>query len=69
MTNIVITPGDIELAGYISQGAQDLVLDASGMRAVPSPGLLAGHLQHLRRIHCELLRLLFLHAHRETIAF
>ena len=27
MTNIVITPGDIELAGYISQGAQDLVLE------------------------------------------
>jgi len=104
--------GDIELTGYLSQGAQDLVLDFS-MRhyrggAAPRnwhrngellhPGKpdkdldekaarkitkyrehYRDHRRHLDfmpaiastsgRIHCELLRLLFLHAHRETTRF
>ena len=104
--------GDLELVGYLGDGAQDLVLDFS-MRhyrggAAPRnwhrngellhPGRpdkdldekaarkIAKYREHYRdhrrqldflpaiastsgRIHCELLRLLFLHAHRETTRF
>ena len=104
--------GDLELAGYISNGAQDLVLDLSFRHycagaaprnwhrngALLHPGnpdkdldekaarkihkyraLYRDHRRQLDflpaitstsgRIHCELLRLLFLHAHRETTRF
>ena len=97
--------GDLEIAGYISDGAQDLVLDLSFRHhcadAAPRkwhrngellhPGnpdknldekaarkihkyreLYRDHRRHLDfsgRIHCELLPLLFLHAHRETTRF
>ena len=104
--------GDLELVGYIGDGAQDLVLDISFRHyrggAAPRnwhrngellhPGnpdkdldekaaskiakyreLYRDHRRQLDflpaiastsgRIHCELLRLLFLHAHRETTRF
>ena len=104
--------GDLELMGYLGDGAQDLVLDLSFRHyrggAAPRNWHRNGELLHpgqpdkgldqkaatkiakyrevyrdhrrqldflpaiastSGRIHCELLRLLFLHAHRETTRF